>query len=75
MSNGHTDLYRLEQLERHYEELDNRTDILESKVTIVEVKEAGREKKANRAMTAVIALSVSIASGVVVAFLSGGGHP
>jgi hypothetical protein len=57
-------------LDDHAERLDQ----LEDRVLLVETKESSRERKANRALTGVIALGISIASGVAVALFSGG-HP
>lgn len=60
--------------EKALDEHGERLDLLEDRVTVVEVKEAGRAKKADRATAAVVALAVAIASGVAVALLVGG-HP
>jgi hypothetical protein len=61
---------REQALDRH----DKRLDDLEDRMLLVETKEAGRERKANRALNGVIALGIAIASGVAVALFSGG-HP
>jgi hypothetical protein len=54
---------------------EDRIEKLERWKTVAEYKEKGREKKVNWAITGVISLGVAIASGVVVALLSGGGTP
>jgi hypothetical protein len=68
------DSYRLEQVEKKTGANADRIDALEDRVLLVETKEAGREKKATRAINGVIALAIAIASGVAVALFSGG-HP
>jgi hypothetical protein len=60
--------------EQTLNEHNRRLDDLEDRMLLVETKEGSRERKANRAMTGVIALGISIASGVAVALFSGG-HP
>ena len=74
MTNDPLNAYRLKEVERKAEVALERADRLEDRVLLVETKEAGRERKANRALNGVIALGVAIASGVAVALLSGG-HP
>lgn len=74
MTDESRDAYRLGQVEAKTEKNADRIDKLEDRVLLVETKEAGREKKANRAISGVIALGVAIASGVAVALFSGG-HP
>lgn len=61
---------REELLREHGERIDS----LEDRMLLVETKESGREKKANRALNGVIALGIAIASGVAVALFSGS-HP
>jgi hypothetical protein len=57
-------------LDDHAERLDK----LEDRILLVETKETSRERKANRALSGVVALGIAIASGVAVALFSGS-HP
>lgn len=74
MADESRDAWRLAQLEDQRKSDADRIDSLEDRMLLVETKEASRERKANRALTGVIALGISIASGVAVALFSGG-HP
>lgn len=74
MGDESRDQYRLGQVESKTDENAGRIDKLEDRMLLVETKEAGREKKATRAINGVIALAIAIASGVAVALFSGG-HP
>lgn len=74
MANESRDAWRLARLEEQRKSDAQRIDSLEDRMLLVETKEASRERKANRALTGVIALGISIASGVAVALFSGG-HP
>lgn len=74
MADDSRDAWRLTQLEDQRKRDAERIDSLEDRMLLVETKEASRERKANRALTGVIALGISIASGIAVALFSGG-HP
>lgn len=53
------------------EEHEARLDGLEQWKKLAEYREAGREKKASRALNGVMALAISITSGLALAFFSG----
>lgn len=57
--------------EKTLDEHEERLDALEKWKGVSEYREAGREKKASRALNGVMALAISITSGLALAFFSG----
>jgi hypothetical protein len=74
MANESREEFRLSQLEKRFDEMEKRVDRGEDRMTVFEVKESGREKKANRAVNAVVTLCITLAGVLAAAFFTGG-HP